>query len=85
MHVRRVRHLFSQRFAVTLAEPLKEDQRKAFYERHRSIAVTMVFVVFLLPFVGLYVAGVFGAVVGFLLSIAAYFLTPYVGSILRRG
>ena len=45
----------------------------------------MALVVFLLPFVGLYVTGLFGAVVGFLLSIAAYFLTPYVMSILREG
>ncbi|HET6674591.1 MAG TPA: hypothetical protein VFG71_04585 [Nitrospiraceae bacterium] len=70
---------------VTLADSLKENQRKAFYERHRSIAVAMALVVFLLPFVGLYVTGLFGAVVGFLLSIAAYFLTPYVVSILREG
>ena len=68
---------------LTLAESLKEDQRKAFYERHRSIAVAMVLVVFLLPFVGLYVTGLLGAVVGFLLSIASYFLTPYVTSVGR--
>ncbi len=68
---------------LTLSESLKEDQRKAFYERHQSIAVGMVFVVFLLPFVGLYVTGLLGAVVGFLLSIAAYFITPYVTSVAR--
>jgi hypothetical protein len=43
----------------------------------------MVLLLFLLPFVGLYVTGLLGAVVGFLLSIAAYFLTPYVVSVAR--
>ena len=38
----------------------------------------MILVVFLAPFAGLYVAGLFGAVLGVLLSVAAYFLTPFV-------
>ncbi len=77
--------LFQKRFAVTFADSMKEDQRRAFYERHRSVAAAMVLVVFLLPFVGLYVMGLFGAIVGFLLSVAAYFLTSYVVSVLREG
>ena len=38
----------------------------------------MILIVFLLPFVGLYITGLFGAVLGVVLSVAAYYLTPYV-------
>jgi len=37
----------------------------------------MILVVFAAPFAGLYVAGLFGAVVGVLVSAAAYVLIPY--------
>jgi len=38
----------------------------------------MIFVVFLLPFVGLFITGLFGAVVGVIVSVMAYYLAPYV-------
>lgn len=38
----------------------------------------MILIVFFSPFAGLYVTGLFGAVLGLLLSMAAYYLTPYV-------
>jgi hypothetical protein len=53
-------------------------ERRAFYEDHRSIAIVMILIVFLFPFAGLYVTGLFGAVLGVLLSVAGYYLTPYV-------
>ena len=35
-------------------------------------------VVFLLPFVGLFITGLFWAVLGVVVSVLAYYLTPYV-------
>ncbi len=62
---------------MTFIDSLKLDQRRRFYERHRSVAMTMIAIVFLLPFAGLYVTGLLGAVGGVLLSVAMYYLTPY--------
>ena len=63
---------------LSLGHSLKTEQRKAFYEAHKDIALIMVFVVFLFPIFGVYVSGLLGAALGMFLSIAAYFLTPYV-------
>jgi hypothetical protein len=38
----------------------------------------MILIVFLSPFAGLYVANLFGAVIGVLLSFLAYYVTPYI-------
>ena len=38
----------------------------------------MILIVLLFPFAGLYVTGLCGAVLGLLLSLAAFYLTPYV-------
>ncbi|MBU6483059.1 MAG: hypothetical protein KGS09_21285 [Nitrospirae bacterium] len=54
------------------------EQRRCFYARHRFLAILMILVVPLFPFAGLYVTGLFGAVLGLLLSLAAFYLTPYV-------
>lgn len=59
-------------------ESLTAEQRRNFYGGHRSIAIVMILIVFLLPFAGLYVTGLFGAVLGVLVSVAGYYLTPYV-------
>ncbi|BFU93197.1 MAG: hypothetical protein NTAFB01_43840 [Nitrospira sp.] len=40
------------------------ESRRIFYEDHRSLAPFMILVVFAAPFVGLYVAGLWGVVVG---------------------
>ena len=63
---------------LSFIDSLKTDRRKAFYETHKDIAQVMVFVVFLFPLFGVYVSGLLGAALGMLISIAAYFLTPYV-------
>ncbi len=63
---------------LSLGDSLKTDRRRAFYEGHKDIALVMVFVVFLFPLFGVYVSGLLGAALGMLISIAAYFLTPYV-------
>jgi len=68
---------------LSFADSLKSEQRKAFYEDHKDIALVMILVVFLFPLFGVYISGFLGAALGMLISIIAYFLTPYV--ILKLG
>jgi len=63
---------------ISFTGTLKIDQRKAFYEAHKDVALVMILVVFLFPLFGVYVSGLLGAACGMVISIAAYFLTPYV-------
>ena len=58
-------------------DSFNSERHRRFYEGHRSLALLMILIVFLSPFAGLYVAGLFGAVIGVLLSFAAYYLAPY--------
>ena len=62
---------------LSFTSSLKSDQRNGFYERHKPIAVVMILIVFLLPIVGVFVWGLSGAVLGVIVSVAGYFLTPY--------
>ncbi len=62
---------------ITLAESLRSRQRLAFYERRKDIAKIMIIVVFVLPLFGVYISGLLGAAFGTMISIVAYFLTPY--------
>jgi hypothetical protein len=68
---------------LSFTDSLDSDERRNFYEHHRSIAIVMILIVFLLPFAGLYVTGLFGGVLGVLISVAGYYLTPYV--VLKLG
>jgi hypothetical protein len=68
---------------VSFADSLKSERRGDFYERHKLVAIVMILIVFLLPFVGLVVTGLFGVVLGVLISIAGYYVTPYVWIKLR--
>jgi len=63
---------------VSLSNSLKSAQRKTFYEGHKEIALIMILVVFLFPLFGVYISGFLGATLGMLLSLFAYFLTPYI-------
>ncbi len=63
---------------VSLTDSLKSNQRKAFYEGHKNIALIMILVMFLFPLFGVYISGLLGAALGMFLSISVYFLTPYV-------
>ena len=63
---------------VSLLNSLKSTQRQAFYEGHKEVAILMIFVVFLFPLFGVYINGFLGAGLGMLISIAAYFLAPYI-------
>jgi hypothetical protein len=64
---------------------LKSEPRRNFYEHHKPVAVLMILIVFLLPIVGVSVIGVPGAVLGVILSVLGYYLTPYVVLKLREG
>lgn len=65
-------------FGLSFSDSLKGEERRKFYEEHRSIAIVMILIVFLFPFAGLYVTGLFGAVLGVVVSVAFYYLTPYI-------
>ncbi|ODT45060.1 MAG: hypothetical protein ABS70_04025 [Nitrospira sp. SCN 59-13] len=62
---------------LSLSESLSPERRTAFYERHKSIAVLMILIVFLLPFAGLFVYGLVGAVASVMISVLGYYFTPY--------
>lgn len=62
---------------VSFSASLTLAQRTAFYERHKPLAVAMILLVFLLPFVGVYVRGLIGAAAGVIISVLCYYLTPY--------
>ena len=63
---------------MSFADSLKYVQRRAFYDEHPLLAVWMIVIVLILPFVGLLVGGLFGVIAGALVSFAAYYLMPYV-------
>lgn len=56
----------------------KSEPRRTFYEHHKPIAVLMVLILFLFPIVGAFVSGAAGALLGVVISVFGYFLTPYV-------
>ena len=68
------------RSELSFTDSLTSDLRRHFYECHRVIAIVMILILFLLPFVVLYLTGLFGAVLGMLISVAGYYLTPYAWS-----
>lgn len=63
---------------MRFTESLTYGQRRAFYAEHQLLAVWMIVIVLVLPFVGLLVGGLFGVIVGALVSFAAFYLMPYV-------
>jgi fatty-acid desaturase len=69
--------------AMSFTESIKSAQRRTFYDQHRVLAVSMIVIVLILPFVGLLVGGLFGVIAGALVSFAAYYLAPYV--VLKLG
>ncbi|GJL55058.1 MAG: hypothetical protein NPIRA02_21900 [Nitrospirales bacterium] len=52
-------------------------QRQRFYEQHIRIAIAMILIVFLLPFAGVFLHGLSGAMWGVGHSVLAYYLAPY--------
>jgi hypothetical protein len=70
---------------LSFTDSLKSEERRGFYERNKLVAVLMILIVFLLPILAVFMWGLLGAVLGVLLSIAAYYLTPYAVLKLREG
>jgi hypothetical protein len=68
----------SSPLATSFADSIKYAQRRTFYDQHQLLAVSMILIVLILPFVGLLVSGLFGVIAGALVSFAAYYLAPYV-------
>ncbi len=62
----------------SLSDSLTSARRTSFYERHKPLAVGMIVAVFFLPFVGLVAGGLLGVVAGVIISVLAYYLTPFV-------
>ena len=62
---------------LSLMSSLKSERRKSFYERNKPIAVLMILIVLLLPIVGVFIRGLSGAVLGLVISVLGYYLTPY--------
>ncbi len=62
---------------LSFTDSLTSAQRTGFYEHHKPLAVGMILAVFFLPFVGLLAGGLFGVVAGVIISVLAYYLTPY--------
>jgi hypothetical protein len=69
---------------LSFTESITADHRRQFYERHRSLALLMILILFLAPFAGLYVTGLLGSVGGVVLSVAAYYLMPSLWCIFGR-
>jgi hypothetical protein len=64
---------------------LKSEPRRTFYEQHKPLAVLMILILFLFPIIGVFVMGAPGGVLGVVISVLGYFLTPYVVLKLRAG
>ena len=69
--------------AMTFADSIKYAQRRTFYDQHQRLAVSMIVMVLILPFIGLLISGLFGVIAGGLVSFGAYYLAPYV--VLKLG
>jgi len=73
----------------SFSNSLKSDQRRAFYERNKPIAVALIVVVFVAPIIGVVSQGLIGLFWGMTMSVLGYYLTPHVvlkmRDVLRRG
>jgi hypothetical protein len=67
----------SSPLVMSFTDSLKYVQRRAFYDQHQLLAVAMILIVLILPFVGLLISGLFGVIAGALVSFAAFYLMPY--------
>ena len=61
----------------SLKSSLTSERRRDFYERHKSIAVLMILIVFISPIFGVFLGGVTGLLLGAIVPIVAYYLLPY--------
>jgi hypothetical protein len=59
-------------------DSLKAERRREFYERHKPLATLMILIVFISPILGVFLKGVPGLLLGVIIPVAGYYLTPYV-------
>jgi Protein of unknown function (DUF3040). len=59
-------------------DSLTGERRREFYERHKPLAVLMILIVFISPILGVFLKGVPGLLLGVIIPVAGYYLTPYV-------
>ena len=65
-------------------DSLTGERRREFYERHKPLAVLMILIVFISPILGVFLKGVPGLLLGVIIPVAGYYLTPYVALRLIR-
>ena len=68
---------------VSFSKSLHSDIRQTFYEHHLFLARVMQVVLLFCPFVGVYLHGAVGAVLGFTVFLLGYYLVPYAWSALQ--
>ena len=61
---------------IHLSDKMYWERVREFYEKNHSIKAVIIAIAVLSPFLGLFVAGIPGVVVGLFLSAASYFLGP---------
>jgi uncharacterized membrane protein YvbJ len=62
--------------SIAVSESIGWQTTKEFYEKnHKALAIVIIITVFS-PFIGLFIVGVPGVVLGFLFGVVAYFLGP---------
>jgi hypothetical protein len=64
--------------SLAFTESLHSDRRRAFYDRHTTIAQMMYLFMVLLPLGGLWMRNAVGAVLGLTLFLLCYYLMPSV-------
>lgn len=75
----------NRHFELSFTDSLKSEPRRDFYEHNKPIAVLMILILFLFPIVGVFVIGLSGGILGVVISVLGYYLTPYVILKLREG
>jgi hypothetical protein len=65
-------------------DSLTGERRREFYEGHKPLAVLMILIVFISPILGVFLKGVPGLLLGVIIPVAGYYLTPYVALRLIR-
>jgi hypothetical protein len=63
---------------LSFSESLHSDSRRAFYDRHTTIAQVMHLFLGLMPLAGLWMRNLVGGVLGLTLFLLCYYLMPYV-------
>ena len=81
----RLPSIHANRSMGSFISSLKCEQRRDFYERNKPIAVFIILIVFIFPILGVFVIGLSGAVLGVVISVLGYYLTPYAVLKLRKG